>query len=131
MGHPVQCCTFDERLVELILHFARLQLVSKDCLVTKDHCFGQTPPTLPCHHELEAYLDAYMTAAGVDSEKGTPLFRTAQGKRGRLTERRFDRQSAWYMVKRTGYRSRYPLPYRLSYLLCYRNYSVPFKRRQS
>src|SRR5918992_6253405 len=56
--------------------------------------------TLPCHHELEAYLDAYMEAAGVDGEKGAPLFRTAFGKTGKITPRRFDRQSAWYMMKR-------------------------------
>jgi site-specific recombinase XerD len=64
------------------------------------HEKGGKEHTLPCHHELEAYLDAYMAAAGVDGEKGAPLFRTAFGKTGTLTKRRFDRQSAWYMVKR-------------------------------
>jgi site-specific recombinase XerD len=64
------------------------------------HEKGGKEHTLPCHHELEAYLDAYMEAAGVDGEKGAPLFRTAFGKTGKLTNRRFDRQSAWYMVKR-------------------------------
>lgn len=64
------------------------------------HEKGGKEHTLPCHHELEAYLDAYMVAAGVDGEKGTPLFRTAFGKTGKITPRRFDRQSAWYMVKR-------------------------------
>jgi site-specific recombinase XerD len=64
------------------------------------HEKGGKEHTLPCHHELEAYLDVYMTAAGVDGEKGAPLFRTAAGKSGVLTLRRFDRQSAWYMVKR-------------------------------
>jgi site-specific recombinase XerD len=64
------------------------------------HEKGGKEHTLPCHHELEAYLDAYMAAAGVDGEKGAPLFRTAFGKTGKLTKHRFDRQSAWYMVKR-------------------------------
>jgi site-specific recombinase XerD len=64
------------------------------------HEKGGKEHSLPCHHELEAYLDAYMEAAGVDGEKGMPLFRTAFGKTGKLTKRRFDRQSAWYMVKR-------------------------------
>jgi integrase len=64
------------------------------------HEKGGKEHTLPCHHELEAYLDAYMVAAGVDGEKCLPLFRTAFGKTGLLTPRRFDRQSAWYMVKR-------------------------------
>jgi site-specific recombinase XerD len=64
------------------------------------HEKGGKEHALPCHHELEEYLDAYMEAAGVDGEKGAPLFRTAFGKTGTLTKRRFDRQSAWYMVKR-------------------------------
>jgi site-specific recombinase XerD len=64
------------------------------------HEKGGKEHALPCHHELEAYLDAYMVAAGVDGEKGAPLFRTAFGKTGKITPRRFDRQSAWYMVKR-------------------------------
>ena len=64
------------------------------------HEKGGKEHTLPCHHELEEYLDAYMVAAGVDGEKGAPLFRSALGKTGKITARWFDRQSAWYMVKR-------------------------------
>jgi integrase len=63
------------------------------------HEKGGKEHTLPCHHELEEYLDAYMAAAGVDGEKGAPLFRSAFGKTGLLTRRRFDRKSAWCMVK--------------------------------
>jgi hypothetical protein len=32
---------------------------------------------MPAHHNLEAYLDAYMNAAGLFGAKGTPLFRSA------------------------------------------------------
>jgi hypothetical protein len=32
---------------------------------------------MPAHHNLEAYLDAYMQAAGLFGAKGTPLFRSA------------------------------------------------------
>jgi site-specific recombinase XerD len=64
------------------------------------HEKGGKEHTLPCHHELEDYLDAYMSAAGVDGEKGTPLFRTAFGKTGRLTEKRVHRNDALRMVKR-------------------------------
>src|SRR5271168_3486953 len=32
---------------------------------------------MPAHHNLEAYLDAYMHAAGLFGAKGTPLFRSA------------------------------------------------------
>ena len=64
------------------------------------HEKGGKEHTLPCHHELEAYLDAYMSAAGVDGEKGTPLFRTAFGKTGMLTKKRVHRNDALRMVKR-------------------------------
>jgi site-specific recombinase XerD len=64
------------------------------------HEKGGKEHTLPCHHELEDYLDAYMSAAGMDGEKGTPLFRTAFGKTGMLTEKRVHRNDALRMVKR-------------------------------
>jgi site-specific recombinase XerD len=64
------------------------------------HEKGGKEHTLPCHHELEEYLDAYMSAAGVDGEKGTPLFRTAFGKTGTLTEKRVHRNDALRMIKR-------------------------------
>ena len=34
------------------------------------------------HHVLEEYMDAYLAAAGLSEQKGTPLFRTARGKTG-------------------------------------------------
>jgi site-specific recombinase XerD len=64
------------------------------------HEKGGKEHTLPCHHELEEYLDAYMSAAVMEGEKGTPLFRTAFGKTGRLTEKRVHRNDALRMVKR-------------------------------
>ena len=44
------------------------------------HEKGGKEHTLPCHHELEAYLDEYITTASIAEAKGTPLFRTAIGK---------------------------------------------------
>ncbi len=55
---------------------------------------------MPAHHELEEYLDAYMTVAELEGQKGTPLFRSAKGKTGTLTENRLDRTNAYNMVKR-------------------------------
>lgn len=52
------------------------------------------------HHVLEEYLDAYLSAAVIGNEKGTPLFRTAYKKTGTLTERRMTQQDAWYMLQR-------------------------------
>lgn len=64
---------------------------------------------VPCHHSLEELLDAYITAAGLEESKG-PLFRTAFGRTGRLTENRMDRSAAWYMIKRRAKNSGTPLP---------------------
>ena len=64
------------------------------------HEKGGKEHTLPCHHELEHYLQAYMDAAGIADEKGTPLFRSAVRRTGRLTEKRLHRIDAFRMVKR-------------------------------
>lgn len=53
---------------------------------------------LPAHHALEAYLDAYLEAAGIGGEPRTPLFRSVRG--GRLTGRAITANDAWGMVKR-------------------------------
>lgn len=53
-----------------------------------------------CHHKLEQYLDAYIAAAGIADDKKSPLFRAAQGRTGKLSERAMSRVDAWYMVRR-------------------------------
>jgi site-specific recombinase XerD len=55
---------------------------------------------MPAHHTLEAYLDAYIDAAGIRDEKKTPLFRSAVGRTGTLTSTVMDRVDAWRMVQR-------------------------------
>ena len=56
---------------------------------------------IAAHHKLEEYMDAYLTAAGVGGgDKGTPLFRTARGKTGELTENRMMQSDAWRMLQR-------------------------------
>ena len=55
---------------------------------------------VPAHHNAEAYVDAYIRAAGLATQKRSPLFRTAPGKRSRLTERRMNRKEALAMIKR-------------------------------
>jgi site-specific recombinase XerD len=64
------------------------------------HEKGGKEHTLPCHHELEQYLQAYIDAAGMAHEKGTPLFRSAVGKTGQLTKKPMHRIDAFRMVKR-------------------------------
>ena len=52
------------------------------------------------HHVLEEYMDAYLAATGLSEQKGTPLFRTARGKTGQLTENRMSQPDAWSMLQR-------------------------------
>lgn len=54
---------------------------------------------VPAHHNAEHYLDAYVHAAGIAGQKGSPLFRTVD-RRGKLTAHRLDRREALAMVKR-------------------------------
>ena len=42
---------------------------------------------MPAHHNLEAYLDAYIDAAGMREGKKEPLFRSAAGRTGGLRRR--------------------------------------------
>ena len=51
------------------------------------------------HHNAEAYLDAYMEAAGIWEEKKAPLFRTIDRKLA-LSNRQLHRTDALRMVKR-------------------------------
>ena len=55
---------------------------------------------MPCHHNLEAYLDAYLEAAGIGEAKKTPLFRSARGRTGQLTESAMDRVDVYRMICR-------------------------------
>jgi site-specific recombinase XerD len=55
---------------------------------------------MPCHHKLEAYLDAYIEATGLFKDRKGPLFRSAIGKTGALTIKPMSRTDVWYMVRR-------------------------------
>ena len=55
---------------------------------------------MPCHHKLEAYLDAYIVASGIEGERKGPLFRAAIGKTKTLGQGRLSRIDVWYMVRR-------------------------------
>jgi site-specific recombinase XerD len=52
------------------------------------------------HHVLESYLDAYLAAAGLAEQKGSPLFRTAARDKAGLTELRMTQSDAWRMLQR-------------------------------
>jgi site-specific recombinase XerD len=55
---------------------------------------------VPAHHNAEAYLDAYIEAAGIADDKKGPLFRTALGKTRLLTNSPMSRNDALRMIKR-------------------------------
>jgi hypothetical protein len=49
---------------------------------------------------LEAYLDAYIEAAGLRDGGKSPLFRSAAGRTGTLTAKGMNRVDAWRMIQR-------------------------------
>jgi site-specific recombinase XerC len=53
---------------------------------------------MPAHHNLEAYLDAYMHAADLFGAKGTPLFRSADWYGGAPPARRKGRHRRRYVL---------------------------------
>lgn len=57
---------------------------------------------VPAHHNAEAYVDAYLQAAGlVEDKKHTPLFRTFRGKSTeKLTDKRMHRVDVFRMIRR-------------------------------
>ena len=55
---------------------------------------------MPCHHNFETYLDAYLEAAGIGEAKKSPLFRSARGRTGVLTESAMDRVDVYHMIRR-------------------------------
>ncbi len=55
---------------------------------------------LPCHHHLEAYLDAYLDGVGIRDDVTGPLFRTIGRGTGRLTRTPLPQANAWAMINR-------------------------------
>ena len=55
---------------------------------------------MPCHHNLEAYLAAYIDGTGLQDDPKGPLFRTIGRGTGQLTRSPLPQSNAWAMVKR-------------------------------
>jgi integrase/recombinase XerD len=55
---------------------------------------------MPCHHNLEAYLDEYIERAGIGQDRKGPLFRSAIGKTGKLSGQAMTRIDAYRMIRR-------------------------------
>ena len=58
------------------------------------HEKGGKQHDMPAHHLLETYMDEYLDACGIAEDQAGPLFRTAFGKTGQLTDRRMHRTDA-------------------------------------
>jgi site-specific recombinase XerD len=55
---------------------------------------------MPAHHSLQEYLDAYLEAAGIAEDNRGPLFRTAEGRTGRLTDQAMRQPDVYRMIQR-------------------------------
>jgi integrase len=55
---------------------------------------------MPCHHNLEHYLQDYLEAAGIGHDRKGPLFRTIDRSTGLLSDRALPAQNTWEMVRR-------------------------------
>jgi integrase len=83
---------------------ARLRLA--DYWNLGDHCVlrfrekGGKDRKIPVRHDLAAWLNQYIATAGIAEEPKTPLFRTADGKRKRLTASAYRAHSMRQMMKR-------------------------------
>ena len=61
---------------------------------------GGKTAALPCHHNLEAYLHAYLEGTGIEAEPDSPLFRTIGRGTSQLTRTPLPGRNAYAMVQR-------------------------------
>jgi len=64
------------------------------------HEKGGKEHEMPAHHTLEAYLDAYLHAAGTADDREGPLFRSATRTGTALTHNAMRPADVWRMVRR-------------------------------
>ncbi len=64
------------------------------------HEKGGKEHTMPAHHTLEEFMDAYVKAAGLERDPKGPLFRSAPRGSPRLTRNPLSTADVWRMVRR-------------------------------
>ena len=110
-GEPSLVGLRDRALIAAMVYtFARVNAVLKmkvrDFFVqgrrgwVRLHEKGGKEHEVPCHHNLERYLDDYIAAAGIAEDPDAPLFQTAVGRTGRLTGKPLWQQDAYRMIQR-------------------------------
>ncbi len=67
------------------------------------HEKGGKRHAMPCHHNLEAYLHAYIDGCGLASDPKGPLFRTIGRGTDRLTETPLPQANAYQMIRRRAH----------------------------
>src|SRR5229473_1946703 len=55
---------------------------------------------MPCHHNLEEYLTAYLDGTGLRDDPNGPLFRTIGRSTGQLTRTVLPQANAYAMIRR-------------------------------
>ncbi len=55
---------------------------------------------MPCHHTLQEWIDAYLETAGIGEDRKGWLFRTADGRSGRLTDRPMRQPDVYRMIQK-------------------------------
>lgn len=68
------------------------------------HEKGGKEHEVPCHHELEEFLDQYIAIAGIGEDQSGPLFRTSTGRSGKLNATPMYQQDVFRMIRRRAAR---------------------------
>lgn len=101
----------DRALIALMVYtFARigaaLKMKVEDVYIQKRrtwvrlHEKGGKRHEMPCHHNLDAYLHAYIDTVGLGGKPKNTLFPTALGRSGALSERPMSQPDAYRMIGR-------------------------------
>ena len=85
---------------------------------------------VPAHHKAEEYIDAYIVAADIADQRGTPLFRSMDRRR-QITDRRLHRIDVLAMVKRRTRRAGLLAGYLLPHFSGDRHHGLSHERRHA
>jgi integrase/recombinase XerD len=64
------------------------------------HEKGGKEHEMPTHHNLDCYLEEYISTSGIADDRKGPLFRTLRGRSGLLTDNPMLQPNVWRMIRR-------------------------------